>query len=335
MIKAFVYQAYGSADVLKLQEIPKPTLKSDDDVLVKIYAVAINPADWRMMRAQPFLARLDGGLFKPKNNILGQDIAGVVEAVGKNVKQFKIGDKVFGELFEARGGGFAEYVTVSAKALAPIPNHATFEQAASIPLAGITALQGLRDYGQIQPGQHVLINGASGGVGTFAIQIAKVFGTEVTGVCSTRNLDLVRSIGADHVIDYTKQSFTDGKNQYDLILDMVGNQKINHLKHCLKEDGVCVVGGFHSLGQLFHMIVGGALASRRGKQKFGQLTSLNPNSDDLLWLKKHVESGKITPIIEKTYSFEQLPDAIRHLETGRARGKIVITVTEEQSIMAQ
>jgi len=326
-MKAITYTQYGSPDVMQLQEIPQPT-PGDNQLLIKIHATAANPSDWRFLRASPFLARLEAGLFKPKNNILGFDIAGVVEAVGKNARQFKVGDAVFGDIstFAFSGGGFAEYAAVPEEAVILKPPALSFEQAAALPLAGITALQGLRDYGHLQNGEKVLINGASGGVGTFAVQIAKALGAEVTGVCSTRNLDLVRSLGADAVIDYTQADFTHSGQQYDLIFDMVGNRKIGDLKRVLRQDGRCVVGGFTTMGHLFHVMLVGAWVSRGSSQKFSQMPSAKANQPDLLFLKELAETGKITPVIDRTYPLEETPDAIRYLETSRARGKVVVMV---------
>lgn len=324
-MRAITYTQYGSPDVLKLADVPKPTL-TDDEVLVKVHAAATNPADWRLMRATPILARMEAGLLKPRKPILGQDIAGVVEAVGKNVTLLKVGDAVFGELFDKLGGGFAEYASTSEQTIIPMPSNLTFEQAAATPLASVTALQGLRDFGKLKAGESVLINGASGGVGTFAVQIAKALGAEVTTVCSTRNLDLVRSIGADHVIDYTQQDFTDSQRRYDLVFDMVGNRKIGDMKRILKDDGRCVVGGFTSLPQLFHTMIVGAWVSRQGKQQFGQMQSVKSSRDDLLIIKKMIETGQVTPIIDKVYPFEQTADAMSYLEKGRARGKVVLSI---------
>src|SRR5215207_5552082 len=245
-MKAIVYAEYGSPDVLQFKDVEKPAPK-DNEVLVKVHAASANPADWHLMRAEPFLARLANGLLKPKNTKLGADVAGRVEAIGSNVTRLQVGDDVFGGMPLSELGGFAEYVCAPEELLALKPARMTFEQAAAVPLAAFTALQGLRDKGQIQPGQRVLINGASGGVGTFAVQIAKSFGTEVTGVCSTRNLELVRSIGADHVIDYTQEDFTNNGQQYDLIYCAVGNRSVSDYKRALSPTGICVIAGFTSL----------------------------------------------------------------------------------------
>lgn len=324
-MKAVVYTQYGSPDVLTIEEHAKPTPK-DDEVVIKVYAASVNAADWRMLRAQPFLARLDGGLFRPRNTILGQDVAGVVESVGTHVTRFKVGDAVMGELFKSRGGGFAEYVRVHQDSLISKPANLSFEQAAAGPLAALTALQGLRDEGDLQAGESVLINGASGGVGTFAVQIAKHFGAEVTAVCSTPNLDLVRSIGADKVIDYTQADFTQNGQRYDLILELVGNRTIEQLRLSLKDSGRCVVIGFTALSYLFRMMLVGPWVSRRGTQKFGQMPTVQPNQGDLLLLKDLLETGAVVPVIDRTYPLGQTADAIRYMETDRARGKVVIVV---------
>jgi NADPH:quinone reductase-like Zn-dependent oxidoreductase len=324
-MKAIVYTKYGSPDVLELKEVEKPT-PNDDEVLIKVHAAAANPADWHLMRADPFLARLENGLLKPKHTRLGADVAGRVEAIGKNVTQFQVGEEVFGELPLNNLGSFAEYVCVSEEFVALKPANLSFEQAASVPLAAFTALQGLRDKGQIKAGQKVLINGASGGVGTFAVQIAKAFGTEVTGVCSTRNLELVRSIGADHVIDYTKEDFTKNGQQYDLIFDAVGNRSVSELKRALSPRGIVSVAGFTSLSLLFQAMIIGPLLSRNDGQKIGLMATAKVNKKDLLVIKELLETGKVKPVIDKTYSLKEVPEAIRYLETGRARGKVVITV---------
>ena len=324
-MKAIVYTQYGSPDVLHLQEVEKPTPK-DNEVLVKVHAASANPADWHTMRGEPFLARLVNGLFKPKNPRLGADFAGTVEGVGKNVTQYKVGDEVFGELSLSGMGSFAEYVCVDESAAVALkPTNLSFEQAAAVPLAAFTALQGLRDTGHIQAGQKVLVNGASGGVGTFTVQIAKSYGAEVTGVCSGRNLELVRSIGADHVIDYTKEDFTKTAQKYDLIYCAVGNRSISDYKEALKPKGVCVIAGFSSLGLLFsHMLIGPRRV-RDGK-RVGLMETAHPNKKDLLVIKELLESGKMKPVIDKRYPLSETAEAIRYLETSRARGKVVINV---------
>ena len=318
-MKAIVYTTYGSPDVLELKEIEKPTPKANE-VLVRVHAASANPADWHLMRGEPFLARFANGLLKPKNTRLGADVAGRVEAVGSNVTQLHVGDLVFGELPLNALGSFAEYVTAPEALLAVKPAQLTCEQAAAVPLAAFTALQGLRDKGKLQPGQKVLINGASGGVGTFAVQIAKAFGAaEVTGVCSTRNLDLVRSLGADQVIDYTQTDFTSTGQRYDLIFDAVGNRSVADLKRALTPNGIGSIAGFTSLARLFqHMLLGG--------KKIGLMETAKANQKDLLILKELLESGKVVPVIDRRFPLAQTADAIRYLETGRARGKVIIVV---------
>ena len=271
------------------------------------------------MRAEPFLARLENGLLKPKNTKLGADVAGRVEAVGRNVTQFQAGDEVFGCMPLNELGGFAEYVCAHEDALALKPARMTFEQAAAVPLAAFTALQGLRDKGTDQPGQKVLINGASGGVGTFAVQIAKSFGTEVTGVCSTRNLDMVRSIGADHVIDYTREDFTQNGQRYDLIFDAVGNRSVSDYQRALSPNGICAVAGFTTLSRLFQvMLLGG--------KKIGLMETAKANKKDLLFIKELLEAGKVVPVIDRCYPLSEVAEAIRYLEAGHAQGKVVIKV---------
>jgi len=319
-MKAIIYTEYGSPDVLQFKDVEKPSPK-DNEILVKVYAASANAADWHLMRAEPFLARLENGLLKPKNTKLGADVAGRVEAVGRNVIQFKLGDEVFGEMPLNELGAFAEYVCANEDALALKPARLTFEQAAAVPLAAFTALQGLRNKGHIQLGQKVLINGAAGGVGTFAVQIAKSFGTEVTGVCSTRNLDMVRSIGADHVIDYTKEDFTRTGERYDLIFDAVGNRSVADYKRALSPNGICAVAGFTSLSRLFQvMLLGG--------KKIGMMETAKGNKKDLLFLKELLEAGKIVPVLDRSYPLSEVPEAIRYLETGHAQGKVVITVEQ-------
>ncbi len=324
-MKAIVYEKYGSPDVLELKEVEKPSPK-DDEVLVKIHAAAANPLDWHLMRADPFLARLDNGLQKPKVTRLGADLAGTVEAVGSKVTQFKPGDEVFGEKFKTGLGSFAEYATVPENALVLKPANLSFEQATAVPVAALTALQGLRNKGQIKSGQKVLINGASGGVGTFAVQIAKALDCEVTGVCSTRNVELVRSIGADRVVDYTQADFTQNGQRYDLIFDAVGNHSISDIKRVLNPHGICAVAGFTKLSGLFQIALVGGLVSMTGNKKIGMMETVHTNKEDLRFLKALLEAEKVVPIIDKRYSLEETADAIRYLENGRARGKVIIQV---------
>jgi NADPH:quinone reductase-like Zn-dependent oxidoreductase len=322
-MKAIVYHNYGSPDVLHLEEVAKPTPK-DDEVLIKVSAASINAADWHMLRADPFLARLYNGLLKPKRTILGSDVAGRVEAVGKNVRQFQPGDEVFGDLFENGWGGFAEYACAREDGVVVKPASVTFEDAAAVPLAGVTALQGLRDKGQIQPGQKVLINGAGGGVGTFAVQIAKAFGAEVTGVCSTKNVDMVRSLGADYVIDYTKEDFTENGQQYDLILAANGYHPISAYKRALHPGGIYVMTG-GSGAQMVQAMFLGPWISMTGEKKMGNLMA-KPDKKDLAFLKELLEEGKIVPVIDRRYPLSEVAEAIRYLEEGHAKGKVIITV---------
>ena len=322
-MKAIVYTEYGSPDVLHLKEVVKPTPK-DNEVLVKVHAVSANAADVHLLRADPFLIRLSSGLLKPKNTILGSDVAGRVEAVGGNVKQFKPGDEVFGDISGCGWGGFAEYVCAREDALVLKPANISFEEAAAVPMAAVTALQGLRNKGQIQPGQKVLINGASGGVGMFAVQIAKSFGAEVTAVCSTRNLDIVRSIGADHVIDYTREDFTQNGQRYDLILAANGHHSISDYRRALSPMGIYVVTG-GTMAQLSEVMLKGPWISMTGSQKMGNLLA-KPNKQDLAFIKELLEAGKVKPVIDRCYPLGEVPEAIRYLEEGHAQGKVVITV---------
>jgi NADPH:quinone reductase-like Zn-dependent oxidoreductase len=326
-MKAIVYTKYGSPDVLQFKEVEKPA-PTDGQILVKIYAASANPLDWHLMRASPFLARLAGGLRKPKDPRLGADFAGRVEAVGANVAQFQPGDEVFG----ASTGAFAEYICVAESEVALKPANLSFEQAAAVPVAATTALQGLRDTGQIHTGQRVLVNGASGGVGTFAVQIARAFGTEVTGVCSTRNLDMVRSIGADHAIDYMKEDFTRTGQHYDLIYDAVGNSSVSAYRRALNPGGTCVVAGFTSLPRLFEHMLIGPLRSKIGDKKVGLMGTAQIKQQDLVSLRELLEAGKVTPVIDRRYSLREVPEAIRYLEAKHARGKVVITVDQNDKI---
>ena len=322
-MKAIVYTTYGSPDVLQLKEVEKPTPK-DNEVLIRVHAAAANAADWHLLRGDPFFLRFAYGLLKPKWQILGSDIAGRVEAVGRNVQEFLPGDEVFGDLSGCGFGGFAEYVCASEDALALKPADTSFEEAAAVPSAAATALQGLRDKGQIQQGQTVLINGASGGVGTFAVQIAKSFGAEVTGVCSTSKVDMVRSLGADHVIDYTRQDFTKNGQHYDLILAANGYHPISDYKRALSPEGTYVMTG-GSGAQMFQSMTLGPILSMTGNKKLGNL-SMKANKGDLIFMKGLLEAGKVTPVIDRTYPLSEVPEAMRYLEEGHARGKVVITV---------
>jgi NADPH:quinone reductase-like Zn-dependent oxidoreductase len=329
-MKAIVCTKYGSPDVLHLQEVAKPAPK-DDEVLIKIHAASVNSRDWRMMRANPFFMRLmPGGLLRPKNKILGTDVAGRVEAVGRNVRQFKVGDDVFGYLPSSTGRGtFAEYVCADETMVAVKPANLTFEQAAAVPLAAITALQGLRDKGNIQPRQKVLINGASGGVGMFAVQVAKAFGTEVTAVCSTRNLDMARLIGADHVIDYTRENFTRNGQRYDLILAVNGYHPIAEYLRALTPKGIYIVAG-GSMLQLFQAALQGRQTSMNGSRKT-YVVSLVQNQKDLIFMKELLESGKVIPVIDGCYPLSKVAEALRYFEKEHAQGKVVITVEHNGS----
>ncbi len=324
-MKAIVNTHYGSPDVLQLKEVEKPA-PSDHEVLVKVLAASAAAGDWHLLRAQPFLMRFTYGLLKPKHQILGAAFAGRVETVGRNVTQFQPGDEVFGDVSACGFGAFAEYVCVPEHAVALKPTRLTFEEAATVPVSAVTALQGLRDQGHIQPGQKVLINGASGGVGTFAVQIAKAFGTEVTAVCSTRNVDMVRSIGADHVIDYTQEDFTKNGQRYDLILAVNGYHPISAYQRALSQEGRYVMTG-GSMAQMFQAMLLGPWLSKNGSQKMGNLLA-KPNQKDLVFVKELLEAGKVVPVIERRYPLREVPEAIRYVEEGHAKGKVVITVDQ-------
>jgi NADPH:quinone reductase-like Zn-dependent oxidoreductase len=323
-MKAIVRTKYGSPDVLELKEVERPTPK-DNEVLIKVHAASLNAYDWHMLTADMFPVRLmGGGLLKPKRKILGADVAGRVEAVGGNVTQFQPGDDVFGDIAGSGGGSFAEYACARENLLASKPANLSFEEVAAVPLAGITALQALRDRGQIQPGQSVLINGASGGVGTFAVQIAKSFGAKVTAVCSTGKMDMVRSIGADQVIDYTKEDFTKNGQHYDLILAANGYHPILDYRRALSPKGIYVVAG-GSVAQMIQVFLLGPLISRTGSRKMGFMyTKLSQK--DLAFIKELLETGKVKPIIDRRYPLSEVSEALRYLGEGHARGKIVITV---------
>lgn len=326
LMKAIVYCEYGTAEVLKLEDVEKP-VPTDDQALIRVRAAAVNPLDWHTMRGTPYLMRVQTGLRKPKVTRLGVDFAGTVEAVGRNITKLKPGDDVFG----VRSGALAEYVCAREdRGVILKPANLTFEQAASVPVAAITALQGLRDKGKIQPGQKVLINGASGGVGTFAVQIAKSFGADVTGVCSTKNLDMVRLLGADRVIDYTREDFTQSAERYDLVLDNVGNRSLLEFKRVLKPKGTYVMigGGGPNDGRWIGPMarpVNGLLLSPFVSQNFVMLLA-DVNRDDLTILSDLMRAGKVTPVIDRRYKLSEVPEAIRYLEEGHARGKVVITM---------
>ena len=325
-MKAIAYEEYGSADVLELKDVRKPAVV-DDSVLVRVRAASANPYDWHFMRGVPYIARLVAtGLRRPKHSVLGSDVAGEVEAVGNAVTRFRPGDEVFGFV---GSGGFAEYVSAPEKLLALKPINLSFQQAATVPLAAVTALQGLRDVGEIRSGQKVLIVGASGGVGTFAVQIAKWYGADVTGVCSTRNLEMVRSIGADHVIDYTREDFTRTGQGYDLILQLAGADSPSACRRALTPKGRLVLSSGDSTGRIIgpiDRIMKALLISPFIGQTLRPLVA-KPSSDDLQFLRELIEAGRIAPVIDRTYPLSEAPDAIRYLETGRARGKVVISVS--------
>jgi len=325
-MKAIRYCDYGTADVLKIQDVEKP-VPTDEQMLIKVHAASVNPLDWHFMRGAPYFMRLGAGLRKPAVTQLGVDFSGTVEAVGAKITKFKPGDEVFGD----RNGAFAEYVVAREdRAVIRKPANISFEQAAGVGIAGVTALQGLRDRGKVGPGTKVLINGASGGVGTFAVQIARMLGAEVTGVCSGRNVDLVRSLGADHVIDYTKDDFTRGAERYDVILDNVGNRTLGDMRRVLTLDGryVLIGGGGPDKGNwigpmwlpLKAVIVGPFVSQQMGMM----MADLTP--DDLSFLAGVMEAGKVTPVIDRIYPLEQTADAIRYVEAGHARGKVIISM---------
>jgi NADPH:quinone reductase-like Zn-dependent oxidoreductase len=319
-MKAIVYTKYGSPDVLQLKDVEQPTPK-DDEVLIKIRAASVNAYDWHFLTADIFLIRLmGGGLLKPKDSRLGADMAGRIETVGRNAKQFQPGDEVFGMV----KGAFAEYASAPESALWLKPVNTSFDEAAAIPMAAITALQGLRDEGQIQAGQKVLINGASGGVGTFAVQIAKSFDTEVTAVCSTRNLEQARSIGADHVIDYTKEDFTKNGQQYDLVFAANGYHSLSAYKRTLTPKGIYVMAG-GTMAQIFQSMLLGSIMSEKGGRKMRGV-SAKPSQNDLVYIKELFETGKVKSVIDRRYSLSEAAEALRYLGEGHARGKIVITL---------
>jgi len=320
-MKAIVYTKYGPPAVFQLKEVEKPTPK-DDEVLVKVHAASVNSWDWELLRKKPSMVSL-GRRSDPRYKILGADIAGQVEAVGRNVKQFQPGDEVFGDLCQSGFGGFAEYVCARENALAMKPANMTFEEAAAVPQAGLLALQGLRNKGQIQPGQKVLINGAGGGVGTFAVQIAKSFGADVTGVDSTMKLDMMRSIGADHVIDYTQEDYTKSGQRYDLIIDVVAYRSIFDYKRVLRPRGTFLaVGG--SWARIFQLLLLGPLIRMGGGKKMGILV-YKPNKDSA-FLIDLIEAGKVVPVIDRRYPLSEVPEALQYLGEGHALGKVVITV---------
>ena len=325
-MKAIVYTKYGSPDVLHLKDVEKPTPK-DNEVLIKIRAASVNAYDWHFLTADIFLIRLmGGGLLKPKDTRLGADIAGQVETVGRNVKQFQPGDEVFGDIGH---GGFAEYVCAPESRLALKPANLSFEEAAAVPMAALTALQGLRDEGRIQPRQKVLVNGASGGVGTFAVQIAKAFGAEVTAVCSPRNLEQAYALGADLVIDYTREDFTQNGEQYDLIFAANGYHPLSAYKRALTPQGIYVMAG-GTMAQIFQAMLLGSWMSKKGGKKMGGV-SAKIDQKDLGIIKELLEAGKVVPVIDKRYPLSEAAEALRYLGEGHARGKVVITVEHKKT----
>ena len=324
-MKAIAYDEFGSPDVLELRELPKPEV-GPGEVRIRVRAVSANPYDWHFMRGLPYIARPATGLRRPKYPLLGSDIAGEVDAIGHDVARFRPGDEVFGYV---ASGGFAEYVSAPVERLALKPSNLSYEQAAAVPLAAVTALQGLRDVGQIRSGERVLVVGASGGVGTFAVQIAKHFGADVTGVCSTWNLEMVRSIGADRVIDYTREDFTRGAQKYDLIVQLAGTASPAACRRALTPDGTLVLSSGDSPGRLIGpvgRIIKAVLMAPFVRQKLRPLNT-KPSSTDLQFLSELIEADRVTPVIDRTYPLSEVADAIRYLETGRARGKVVISVS--------
>jgi NADPH:quinone reductase-like Zn-dependent oxidoreductase len=320
-MKAMMYTQYGLPDILEFTEVTKPIPK-EGEVLIKVHASSVTFGDLAVLKGEPFMVRFSLGLREPKIKILGKDVAGLVEVVGGGVKQFKPGDEVFGDLSECGWGAYAEYVSVSENALVQKPANITFEAAGAVPESAVVALQGLQQ-GQIQSGQKVLIYGASGGIGTFAVQIAKSFGTEVTGVCSARNLELVRSLGADHVIDYTKEDFTQNGQQHDLILATAGYRSIFDYRRALSPGGNYVATG-GEMAQIFQPMLLGPLASSGGRKMTN--LAMKPNKKDLTVIKELIEAGKVTPVIDKSFPLGKLPEALRYYGEGRSRGKVVITV---------
>lgn len=326
-MKAVVYTKYGSPDVLELKEVDKP-VPEDDEVLIRVHAASVNSWDWDLLTGKPFLYRLLSGMLRPKRSILGADVAGVVEAVGKNVKKFSPGDEVFGDLCESGWGCFAEYVCARERSLALKPHHMSFEQAAVLPQAGVMALQGIRDYGQVRNGQKVLINGAGGGVGTFAVQMAKALGAEVTGVDRTDKLHMLKSIGTDHVIDYTREDFSRNGQHYDFILDVVAHRSVFEYRNALTPAGIFVmVGG--SVSRILQLALLGPLLSMAGQKKMGILVH-KPNKD-LDYLIKLFEAGKLIPVIGKRFTLNEVPDALRSIGAGHVFGKAVINVLQHDN----
>ena len=321
-MKAIVFTEYGSPDVLRLEEVEKP-VPAEGQVLVKVHTAAANPLDWHLMRADPFIVRLGQGFWRPKVTRLGADLAGVVEAVGAGVTEFKPGEAVFGSI---GAGGFAEYACAAEKHFVHKPANVAFEAAAATPIVGLTAIQGMRDCGHIQSGQKVLINGASGGIGTFAVQYAKALGAEVTGVCSTRNLELVRSIGVDHVVDYTQSDFSQTGQQYDLIFDTIGNIPMAAARRALQPQGRCVVAGFTTMRHIAALGLFGNLKSEKAEKKIGMMGTAEVKKADLLLIQELLATGKLVPVIDRTYPLHETAQAIAYLEQGHARGKVMVSI---------
>ena len=322
-MRAVVHEKYGSPDVLEVKEVQKP-IPDDHQVLIKVRAASLNFGNLVLLKGEPFLARFAFGLRKPKFTIAGSDIAGTVEAVGKNIKQFQPGDEVFGDLSECGWSGFAQYAVATEQAIALKPSNLSFEEAAAVPMAGATALQALRDKGKVQSGQKVLINGASGGVGTFAAQIAKAFGAEVTAVVSTRNVEIAESLGVDNVIDYTKENFTEKEEKYDVIISVNGNYPLTAYHRVLNQNGIFVLIGGH-VSQLPQVMTLGPLMSLTGNKKMHSFMH-RPKQEDLVFLKELLEAGKVKSVIDRTYTLNEAPEAFRYLAEGHAKGKVVITV---------
>jgi NADPH:quinone reductase-like Zn-dependent oxidoreductase len=320
-MKAIVYTKYGPPETLQLEEVAKPTPK-DDEVLIKVRAVSVNRSDWEGLRGKPLYARI-GGLLKPRHQRLGSDIAGRVEMAGSNIWRFQPGDEVFGDILP-RLGGFAEYVCASESALALKPPSMTFEEVAAIPQAAVIALQGIRDRGQVQPGEKVLINGAGGGAGTFAVQLAKMYGAEVTGVDNYGKLDFMRSLGADHVIDYTREDFTKNGKQYDLILDIVAHRSVFAYKRALRPNGSYFLAG-GSVATILQILFLGPWIRRTTGKKI-RVLAVRPNIEDLDFMKELIEAGKVTPVIDRTYPLSEVPEAMGYVGEGHAQGKVVISV---------
>jgi NADPH:quinone reductase-like Zn-dependent oxidoreductase len=320
-MKAIVYTKYGPPEVLQFKEVAKPTPK-DDEVLIKVQAASVNRSDWEGLRGKPLYARI-GGLLRPRQQILGSDIAGRVEMAGRNIRRFQPGDEVFGDILP-RLGGFAEYVCAHESALALKPPSMTLEEAAAIPQAAVIALQGIRDKGQVQQGQRVLINGAAGGAGTFAVQLTKMYGAEVTGVDNTGKLDFMRSLGADHVIDYTREDFTKSGKQYDLILDIVAHRSVFAYKRALRSNGSYFLAGGSVVTMLQILLLGPWIRRTTGKKI--RILAVRPNTEDVDFVKELIEAGRVIPIIDKTYPLGEVPEAISYVGDGRAQGKVVITM---------